>query len=401
MNTNSFHKDTWELYKSMELSKQLTVGETLAQLGDDYPEVVALCADLGKPTRLWDFGKKYSHRFFNFGLAEKNMVTAAAGLASTGKTPFVATYSSFLGILAAENIRTAVAYTNLNVRLIGTHTGIAMGFYGTSHHATEDISITRSMANMTVISPADGNALSEMVEESVTSYEGPIYFRVSRGREPTVYENSDKGTQNKIGQANVLRNGTDLTIIACGIQVESKIKEVALQYGKIDILINNAGISRPTKVTEIEEEEWDLVFNVNVKGVFFLTQAVIPYMKRNNYGRIISLSSVSGKRGGGIFGGSHYSAAKAGVTGFSKAVARETGKYGITCNTVAPGLVGGTQITNGLLSDEKKNDIQNNIPVGRLGKVEDIAYSLTFLASDGASYITGEELDINGGSHID
>lgn len=185
------------------------------------------------------------------------------------------------------------------------------------------------------------------------------------------------------------------------IQVESKIKEVALQYGKIDILINNAGISRPTKVTEIEEEEWDLVFNVNVKGVFFLTQAVIPYMKRNNYGRIISLSSVSGKRGGGIFGGSHYSAAKAGVTGFSKAVARETGKYGITCNTVAPGLVGGTQITNGLLSDEKKNDIQNNIPVGRLGKVEDIAYSLTFLASDGASYITGEELDINGGSHID
>jgi|SRR5699024_3942658 len=224
MSTNTFHKDTWELYKSMELSKQLTVGETLAKLGDDHPEVVALCADLGKPTRLWDFGKKYSHRFFNFGLAEKNMVTAAAGLASTGKTPFVATYASFLGILAAENIRTAVAYTNQNVRLIGTHTGIAMGFYGTSHHATEDISITRSMANMTVISPADGNALSEMVEESVTSYKGPIYFRVSRGREPTVYEKSNKGAQNKIGQANVLRNGTDLTIIACGIEVSEALK---------------------------------------------------------------------------------------------------------------------------------------------------------------------------------
>src|SRR5699024_48790 len=185
------------------------------------------------------------------------------------------------------------------------------------------------------------------------------------------------------------------------IQVNTKIEEVALQYGKIDILINNAGISRPTKVTEIEEDEWDLLFNVNLKGVFFLTQAVIPYMKKNNYGRIINLSSVSGKRGGGIFGGSHYSAAKAGVTGFSKAVAREIGEYGITCNTVAPGLVGGTQITSGLLSDKKKNEIQNDIPVGRIGKVEDIAFSLTFLASEGASYITGEELDINGGSHID
>src|SRR5699024_12195752 len=123
MNTTSFHKDTWELYKSMELAGQLTAGETLARLGDKHPEVVALSADLGKPTRLWDFGKKYPERYFNFGLAEKNMVTAAAGLASTGKIPFVSTYASFLGILAAENIRTAVAYTNQNVRLIGTHTG--------------------------------------------------------------------------------------------------------------------------------------------------------------------------------------------------------------------------------------------------------------------------------------
>jgi transketolase len=220
----TFHKDTWELYKSTEMAKQLTAGETLAKLGDDHPEIVALCADLGKPTRLWDFGAKYPDRFFNFGIAEKNMVTAAAGLASTGKIPFVATYASFLGILAAENIRTAVAYPNLNVRLIGTHTGIAMGFYGSSHHATEDIAITRSMANMTVISPADGVAMAEMVEESVKTYEGPIYFRVSRGREEQVYTKDAAKVQNRIGKANILRKGSDLTIIACGIEVREALQ---------------------------------------------------------------------------------------------------------------------------------------------------------------------------------
>ncbi|MFG6150218.1 transketolase family protein [Halobacillus sp. B23F22_1] len=224
MSTTAFHKDTWELYKSLEMSKQLTAGETLTRLGKDHPEIVAMSSDLSKPTRLWDFGKKFPERFFNFGLAEKNMVTVAAGLASTGKTPFVSTYASFLGVLAAENIRTAVAYPNLNVRLIGTHTGIAMGFYGSSHHATEDISITRAMANLTVISPADGVALSEMVEESVKTYEGPIYFRVSRGREEPVYERKENEVQNKIGKANLLKEGSDLTIIACGIEVNEALK---------------------------------------------------------------------------------------------------------------------------------------------------------------------------------
>ncbi|QQK76523.1 SDR family oxidoreductase [Salicibibacter cibarius] len=183
--------------------------------------------------------------------------------------------------------------------------------------------------------------------------------------------------------------------------VQQGVKEITENLGKIDILVNNAGVSRPTNVTEISEDEWDLVFNVNMKGVFFLTQAVLPYMEEKNYGRIVNLGSVSGKRGGGIFGGSHYSAAKAGVTGFTKAVAREAAKYQITCNSVAPGLVGGTEITSGLLTDEKKKAIQNDIPLGRVGKVEDIAYSIAFLVSEEAGYITGEELDINGGSHID
>ena len=223
----SLHSDTWELFKSLDLAKQLTVGETLARLGDDHPEIVALCADLGYPTRLADFKQRYPDRFFDFGIAEKNMVSAAAGLATTGKIPFVATYASFLGLLCCEQIRTDIAYPNLRVRLIGTHTGIAMGFYGSSHHATEDMAMIRSMANMTVISPADGRALAEMVEESVVSYPGPIYFRVSRGREEPVY-GVDSDLRNRIGTANMLRDGRDLTIIACGIEVKAALEAAKL-----------------------------------------------------------------------------------------------------------------------------------------------------------------------------
>lgn len=223
--------DSWELYRSLQFAKELTAGETLARLGDEYPEIVGICGDLSKPTRLIDFGEKYPERFFNFGLAEKNMVTAAAGLATTGKIPFVSTYASFLGVLAAENIRTAVAYPNLNVRLIGTHTGIAMGYYGSSHHATEDIAITRSMANMTVISPCDGTSLADMIEESVKSYQGPIYFRVGRGREDNIYK--ERNIKSKIGKANVLREGKDIAIIACGITVQWALEaaEILAQDG--------------------------------------------------------------------------------------------------------------------------------------------------------------------------
>ncbi|MCD2137545.1 SDR family NAD(P)-dependent oxidoreductase [Salinicoccus halitifaciens] len=184
-------------------------------------------------------------------------------------------------------------------------------------------------------------------------------------------------------------------------QVNETVKQLKDEHGKIDILVNNAGISRPTRVLDITEDEWDLVFDINMKGLFFVTQAVLKSMKEEKYGRVINLSSVSGKRGGGIFGGSHYSAAKAGVTGFTKAIAREMAEFNITCNTVAPGLVGGTNITGGLLTEEAEKEIIKSIPLKRVGSVDDIAYSIAFLASEEAGYITGEELDINGGSHID
>lgn len=183
-------------------------------------------------------------------------------------------------------------------------------------------------------------------------------------------------------------------------QIASAVQEIMNRFGKIDILVNNAGITRPTRVLEIPEEEWDLIFNVNVKSIYYMTQEVLNHMKEQKYGRIVNLGSVSGKRGGGVFGGSHYSAAKAAVAGFTKAVAREMAPYGITCNSVAPGLIG-TDITGGLLTEEVKVEQVKGIPVGRVGNVTDVAYTIAFLASEQAGYITGEEVDINGGMHID
>jgi 3-oxoacyl-[acyl-carrier protein] reductase len=181
--------------------------------------------------------------------------------------------------------------------------------------------------------------------------------------------------------------------------VQMAVKSVGQQYGKVDILINNAGISLPTRILDINEVEWDKVLDVNLKGIFFCAQAVLPLMIENRYGRIVNMASVAGKRGGGVFGGAHYAASKAGVFGFSKAVAREVSQYGITVNCVAPGM-----IDTGIFGAENENvreKLQSNIPIGRPGNTEEVAAAVTFLASKEASYITGEEIDVNGGLHMD
>jgi NAD(P)-dependent dehydrogenase (short-subunit alcohol dehydrogenase family) len=183
-------------------------------------------------------------------------------------------------------------------------------------------------------------------------------------------------------------------------QVRHAVEHVNGELGRVDALVNNAGITAPTRLEDIDESEWDRLFAVNVKGVFFATQAVLPLMRQNGYGRVVTVSSVSALRGGGIFGGAHYSATKAAVLGLAKAVARDMGPYGITSNAVAPGLID-TDITGDALSAEDKRSIASEIPSRRLGTAADVAAVIAFLCSEESAYVTGEVVDINGGSHID
>ena len=181
--------------------------------------------------------------------------------------------------------------------------------------------------------------------------------------------------------------------------VDALITDVVEKFGRIDVLVNNAGISQKVTVADMTMADIQRIFNVNMFGLFQITQAVCEVMKKQRYGRIVHLSSVSGKRGGGVFGGAHYSASKAAVLGFSKNLAREVSQYGITTNCVCPGLIN-TEIWKSMPAEQAKAVI-DSIPMGRPGETQEVADTIVFLASREASYITGEEIDINGGSHMD
>jgi len=197
-----------------------TLSDTLIELAEQGHPVVACTADLQYSNGLIGFARRYPERLIQFGISEQNMVSAAAGLAATGLIPFAATFASYLALLCCEQIRTDIAYSALPVRLIGHHAGIALGFYGTSHHATEDLAVTRSMADLTVIAPADGAQLAAAVRASM-GHARPIYFRIARGHDPVVYQ---KDLAYEIGKAITHHTGDELTIIACGTMVSPALK---------------------------------------------------------------------------------------------------------------------------------------------------------------------------------
>ncbi|MES2261227.1 MAG: glucose 1-dehydrogenase [Pseudomonadota bacterium] len=182
-------------------------------------------------------------------------------------------------------------------------------------------------------------------------------------------------------------------------QCEAAAKAALERFGRIDILFNNAGITQARKTLDISTADYDAVLDVSLRGTLLMSQAVLPAMQRQRHGSIICTSSVSAQRGGGILGGPHYSAAKAGVLGLARAMAREFGPDGIRVNSLAPGLIA-TDIIKGKLTEERKGEIAEQIPLARLGHANDIAGAVVFLASDLSSYCTGITLDVNGGMLI-
>ena len=177
------------------------------------------------------------------------------------------------------------------------------------------------------------------------------------------------------------------------------VVEVLKKFGRVDALVNNAGITQPAKTLEITGADYDRILDVSLRGTLYMSQAVLPAMQAQRSGSIVCISSVSAQRGGGILGGPHYSAAKAGVLGLARAMAREFGPDSIRINCITPGLIG-TDIIKGKLTEEKKAEIAQTIPLNRLGRADDIAGACVFLASDLSLYCTGITLDVNGGMLI-
>ena len=178
--------------------------------------------------------------------------------------------------------------------------------------------------------------------------------------------------------------------------VDRLFKEVLARFGRVDVLVNNAGITKDGLLMRMSEDEWDLVLRVNLKGVFNCSQAVIRSMIKERSGRIVNISSVAGQMGNA--GQTNYAASKAGIMGFTKSLAREVGSRGITVNAVAPGYIN-TEMTSSL-PDKLKEAFVQQIPLARVGEPEDVAEAVHWLCSEGARYITGQVIHVNGGLYM-
>lgn len=195
-------------------------GHGLTELGRTNKDVVVLCADLTDSTRAAWFKEKFPERFFGFGVAEQDMFGAAAGMALMGKIPFATTFGVFASGRAWDQLRVSIAYMNLNVKVVGTHGGVAVGEDGATHQALEEIALTRILPNMTVVVPADAIEAKNATIQAAMNIKGPVYIRVGRSPAPVI---SKEGDFFKIGRANVLREGKEVSIIACGLMVNESL----------------------------------------------------------------------------------------------------------------------------------------------------------------------------------
>lgn len=215
--------------KEEKKATRQSYGEALAKLGEENKNIVVLDADLAGATKTYIFAKKFPDRFFDMGIAEANMISTAAGLASCGKIPYASTFAVFAAGRAYDQIRNSVCYPKLNVKICATHAGITVGEDGATHQMIEDISLMRTLPNMTVISTSDDIQTKWAVKE-ISKIEGPVYLRLARLATPIIY---DENQEFSIGKAVQIGDGTDATIFATGVTVAEALKaqELAKEKG--------------------------------------------------------------------------------------------------------------------------------------------------------------------------
>lgn len=225
-----------------KMATRQAYGKALVELGEKYPQLVVMDADLSKSTMTAEFGKAYPERFFNMGIAEQNLYAAAAGLALSGKTVCASTFAMFASGRAFEIIRNSIGYTKANVKICATHAGITVGEDGASHQTFEDIALMRTIPGMTVINPSDGVSAKKLLEQAV-EMNGPCYVRLGRAAVPVFYGEDAKIT---LGKGNLVRDGKDVTIVATGIMVnEAVIAAEALAADGIDVRVIDIHTIKP------------------------------------------------------------------------------------------------------------------------------------------------------------
>lgn len=225
-------------------------GDALVELGRENPDIVVLDADLSKSTKTNLFCKEFADRHFNMGIAEANMISTAAGLATCGKIPFASTFAVFASGRAWEQVRMSVCYPELNVKIVATHGGITVGEDGASHQANEDIAVMRALPNITVVVPADGIETKKAVR-AIADYHGPVYMRLGRSGVPVVF---DESYEFVLGRAVVMRPGDDVSIFACGIMVAEALEAAELLKAEgVSAEVVNVSTIKPLDVETILE----------------------------------------------------------------------------------------------------------------------------------------------------
>ncbi len=233
-----------------KIATRTAYGQTLVKLGEENPNIVVLDADLSKSTKTADFAKKFPERFFNAGIAEANLMGMSAGLAAAGKIPFASTFAVFATGRAFEQVRNSIAYPKLNVKVAATHAGITVGEDGGSHQSVEDVSLMRSLPNMTVIVPADAVETDKAVR-AAAEHQGPVYIRLGRLDLPVILP---EDYEFKLGKAVVLREGWDAAVFANGTMLALAL-EAAEELARegVETAVINVSTVKPLDTATVAE----------------------------------------------------------------------------------------------------------------------------------------------------